>query len=126
MVALGRANSRVKDCDDVWMLTSTFDLNPDRMRHAIAVTSACRHTAIPNQVPDGLSDAIADDLAKQWQWHAFVQKQSGQAPGLTQVLIGLRRRLMSVLLPGQASPGLRCPADGRKTFPWRADFSPRT
>lgn len=67
MVALGRADSRVKDYCDVWTLTSTFDLNPDRMRRAIAVTSARRHLAIPNQVPEVLGDSFADDPAKQWQ-----------------------------------------------------------
>ncbi|MEZ5644076.1 MAG: hypothetical protein R3E94_19795 [Burkholderiaceae bacterium] len=72
MVALGRVNSHVKDYDDVWMLTSTFDLNPDRMRQPIAVTSPRRQTAIPNQVPDGLGDAFAGDPSKLRQWHAFV------------------------------------------------------
>jgi predicted nucleotidyltransferase component of viral defense system len=65
MVALGRANSRMKDYYDVWMLTSTFYLDPDRMRQAIAATFARRNTVIPNQVPDGLSDAFASDPAKQ-------------------------------------------------------------
>ena len=35
MVALGRANSRMKDYDDVWMLTSAFELEPARLRRAI-------------------------------------------------------------------------------------------
>lgn len=104
MVALGRADSRVKDYCDVWTLTSTFDLNPDRMRRAIAATSARRHSAIPNQVPEVLGDSFADDPAKLWQWHAFVQNLWG-APDLTQVVIGLRRRLKSALLPRQANPG---------------------
>lgn len=99
MVALGRANSRMKDYYDVWMLTSTFDLDPDRMRQAITATFARRNTAVPNQVPDGLGDAFADDPAKQRQWRAFVQNLSGQAPDLAQVVAGLRRRLMPVLLP---------------------------
>lgn len=99
MVALGRTNSRMKDYYDVWMLTSTFDLDPDRMRQAITATFARRNTAVPNQVPDGLGDAFADDPAKQRQWRAFVQNLSGQAPDLAQVVAGLRRRLMPVLLP---------------------------
>ena len=65
MVALGRANSRMKDYYDVWMLTRTFTLDPLRLRQAIAATFARRVTAIPALVPDGLSDAFATDPAKQ-------------------------------------------------------------
>ena len=65
MVALGRANSRMKDYYDVWMLTRTFTLDPLRLRQAIAATFARRVTAIPALVPDGLSDAFATDTAKQ-------------------------------------------------------------
>jgi predicted nucleotidyltransferase component of viral defense system len=99
MVALGRANSRMKDYYDVWMLTSTFDLDPDRMRQAITSTFARRNTVIPNQVPDGLSDAFAGDLAKQRQWNAFVRNLTGPVPQLDRVVADLRDRLMSVLTP---------------------------
>jgi predicted nucleotidyltransferase component of viral defense system len=40
IVVLGRANSRMKDYYDVWMLTSAFDLEPERMRQAITATFA--------------------------------------------------------------------------------------
>jgi len=99
MVALGRANSRMKDYYDVWMLTSTFDLDPDRMRQAITSTFARRNTVIPNQVPDGLSDAFAGDLAKQRQWNAFVRNLTGPVPQLDRVIADLRDRLMRVLAP---------------------------
>ena len=97
MVALGRANSRMKDYYDVWMLTSTFDLNPERMRQAIAATFARRDTVIPNQVPDGLSDAFANDPAKRRQWDAFVRDLTGSVPQLDRVFADLRDRLMPVL-----------------------------
>ena len=99
MVALGRANSRMKDYYDVWMLTSTFDLDRDRMRQAIAATFARRNTVIPNQVPDGLSDAFASDPAKQRQWNAFVGNLTGPVPQLDRVVADLRGRLMAVLAP---------------------------
>jgi predicted nucleotidyltransferase component of viral defense system len=94
MVALGRANSRMKDYYDVWMLTSTFDLKPERMRKAIAATFARRNTLVPARVPDGLSDAFANDLAKQRQWTAFVRDLSGPVPGLDHIVGDLRQRLM--------------------------------
>jgi hypothetical protein len=40
MVVLGRANSRMKDYYDVWMLMSAFKLGPDRLRWAITATFA--------------------------------------------------------------------------------------
>ena len=49
MVALGRANSRMKDFYDVWILTRTFDFAPDRLARAIAATFARRQTAIPDR-----------------------------------------------------------------------------
>ena len=63
MVVLGRANSRMKDYYDVWMLPSTFELEPARMRLAIAATFARRGTLIPTAVPDGLSPTFAADPA---------------------------------------------------------------
>jgi len=95
MVALGRANSRMKDYYDVWMLTSTFDLEPERMRRAIAATFVRRNTLVPALVPDGISDAFANDPAKQRQWTAFVRDLSGPVPGLDQIVSDLRQKLMA-------------------------------
>jgi hypothetical protein len=94
MVALGRANSRMKDYYDVWMLTSTFDLEPEHMRQAIEATFARRNTLVPAVVPDGLSDDFADDPAKQRQWTAFVRDLSGPVHGLDHIVDVLRQKLM--------------------------------
>jgi predicted nucleotidyltransferase component of viral defense system len=96
MVALGRANSRMKDYYDVWMLTSTFELDPMRLRQAVAAF-ARRKTAIPVMVPDGLSEAFASDPGKQRQWAAFAQNLSGSVPDLAVVVGGLRQRLGALL-----------------------------
>ena len=93
MVALGRANSRMKDYYDVWMLLSTFELEPERMRQAIAATFARRNTVVPAEVPAGLSDAFAADPAKQRQWDAFGRNLSGPVPGFSPVVSKLRQRL---------------------------------
>ena len=94
MVALGRANSRVKDYYDVWMLTSAFEIDPERLRRAIVATFARRSTVIPVEVPDGLSDAFAADPGKQRQWDAFARNLSGQAPEFRQVVHDLRAKLL--------------------------------
>lgn len=80
MVTLGRANSRMKDLYDVWMLSKTYRFEDDRLARAIAATFARREAAIPTELPDALSPAFADDPAKQEQWAAFV-RELGHDPG---------------------------------------------
>ena len=99
MVALGRANSRMKDYYDVWMLTSAFELDQERLRRAILATFARRSTAIPAEVPDGLSDAFATDPGKQRQWDAFAINLSGSVPEFPRVVRELQALLM-VLVRG--------------------------
>jgi predicted nucleotidyltransferase component of viral defense system len=72
MVALGRANSRMKDFYDIWILTRTFDFATDRLPRAIAATFARRQTAIPTDRPDALTLDFAEDPLKQRQWAAFI------------------------------------------------------
>lgn len=71
MVSLGRANSRMKDFYDIWILTKTFDFAPDRLARAIAATFARRQTTVPTDRPDALTPAFAEDPLKQRQWAAF-------------------------------------------------------
>ena len=97
MVALGRANSRMKDYYDVWMLTSVFEIDPERLRRAIVATFARRSTVIPTAVPDGLSEAFAADAAKQRQWDAFARNLSCTIPGFGLVVSELRQRLVGFL-----------------------------
>lgn len=100
MVVLGRANSRMKDYYDVWMLLAAFDLQPERLRQAIVATFARRGTAIPAEVPDGLSDAFANDAGKLRQWEAFARNLSGSVPRLGFIVTTLRQSLMGFLATG--------------------------
>jgi predicted nucleotidyltransferase component of viral defense system len=71
MVMLGRANSRMKDFYDVWMLARSYDFEGDRLARAVAATFARRKTEIPADRPDALTPAFAEDPTKQQQWTAF-------------------------------------------------------
>ena len=95
MVVLGRANSRMKDYFDVWMLIESFELEPQRMRRAIKATFARRKTEIPTSVPDGLSDGFCADAGKQRQWEAFARTLGGQVPEFDRVVGTLRTALMA-------------------------------
>jgi hypothetical protein len=64
MVALGLANSRLKDFYDIWILAQTYDFKDDRLAQAIAATIARRKTEIPAERPDGLTAAFANDPTK--------------------------------------------------------------
>jgi len=99
MVVLGRANSRMKDYYDVWMLTSAFEIEHERLRRAIVATFSRRGTVIPTVVPDGLSDAFATDPGKRRQWDAFRRNLSGSTPALGRIVGDLRQRLGIFLVP---------------------------
>lgn len=73
MVALGRANSRMKDFYDIWILSRSFTFDDDRLARAIAATFARRGTEIPTELPDALSPDFAADQQKQRQWRVFVE-----------------------------------------------------
>ncbi len=94
MVALGRANSRMKDFYDIWILSRSFSFDDDRLARAIAATFARRGSAIPTKLPDALTQAFAADEQKQRQWHAFVENVELDPGPLTQVLEELAGFLM--------------------------------
>jgi len=101
MVALGRANSRMKDFYDVWFLRQSFPFDDDRLTRAIAATFERRGTAIPAELPDALTDAFAQDVQKQRQWRAFVENVALDPGTLDGVIGAIRKFLMDHA--GQAS-----------------------
>ncbi len=94
MVALGRANSRMKDFYDIWILSRSFSFD-DRLARAIAATFARRGTEIPTELPDALSPAFAADEQKQRQWRAFVEDVTLDPGTLADVTNELARFLMA-------------------------------
>lgn len=94
MVALGRANSRMKDFYDIWVLSQTFEFSDDRLARAIAATFARRKTAIPSELPDALCADFADDPSKQAQWRAFVTGVAIPPGDLSDVVAALAAFLM--------------------------------
>ena len=94
MVSLGRANSRMKDYYDIWLLSETHDFSGDGLAKAIAATFARRKTEIPDTAPNGLSEAFAADRAKQRQWQSFVSNIEIEAPSLDVVVHSLADFLM--------------------------------
>jgi predicted nucleotidyltransferase component of viral defense system len=74
MVALGIANSRMKDFYDVWTLARQFEFDGTLLRSAIRATFERRQTPIPTAPPLALTADFASDQSKATQWKAFLKK----------------------------------------------------
>jgi hypothetical protein len=94
MVMLGRANSRMKDFYDVWLLSRTYEFKGESLPRAIAATFSRRKTLIPEEVPDALTRVFADDPAKQQQWTSFAEAIDAEPVSLAQVVGDLAEFLM--------------------------------
>ncbi|TWG40980.1 nucleotidyltransferase AbiEii toxin of type IV toxin-antitoxin system [Acidovorax delafieldii] len=94
---LGMANTRMKDYFDLWVLLTEGVLDPQELHRAVAATFHRRRLALPNSIPSGLSDAFAQDAAKQKQWAAFLKKNRLQALDLAEVVRLLRSELQKLL-----------------------------
>lgn len=94
MVALGRANSRMKDFYDIWLLSQSFPFEDDRLARAIAATFERRETEIPAELPDALTPAFAEDEQKQRQWNAFLENVALHPGSLVDVVAGVAGFIM--------------------------------
>jgi predicted nucleotidyltransferase component of viral defense system len=94
MVMLGRANSRMKDFYDIWVLSRNFEFKDGKLARAIAATFARRKTEIPAEPPDCLTTAFAEDPAKIAQWNSFVDDVNFKPGALADVIKDLAAFLM--------------------------------
>jgi predicted nucleotidyltransferase component of viral defense system len=73
MVALGNANSRMKDFYDVWMCSRHLEFSADALLlKAIDATFRHRETPVPTEEFDALTSDFAEE--HRGQWNAFVRK----------------------------------------------------
>ena len=113
MVALGIANTRMKDFYDLFRLSETQDFDGETLAAAIRATFERRGTAIPTEVPLALNHAFARDADKQAQWRAFLRR--GRLDNAPAGLAAVTERLAAFLLP-PASAAARGEAFRRR---WR-------
>jgi hypothetical protein len=99
VVALGLANTRMKDFYDLWILSRGFTFSGETLSRAIGATFKRRGTAVPTGEPEGLSAAFYDDPGKQRQWSAFLGRTglAGQTPALPVAAQALRTFLLPPL-----------------------------
>ena len=105
MVTIGMANSRLKDFYDLWLISQTFEFRHSVLVDAVRRTFERRGTALPSDMPVGLTD----DFVAAWaaQWRAFLGRAAdGGRPG------DLRcRRRQSPLVPDSIGRNVRRGAD---------------
>ena len=94
MVFLGRANSRMKDFYDIWVLSRSNQFDGDALARAIRATFDRRQTIIPTDAPDCLTPAFAGDPAKQQQWASFIADVATKPGSLDDVIAALAAFLM--------------------------------
>jgi len=103
MVMLGRANSRMKDIYDIWVLSKTYEFNDDKLPRAIAATFNRRKTEIPSDLPDALTPDFASDPMKVQQWNSFVEDVAYKPGELKDVV----KDLAAFLMPHAAAARVR-------------------
>lgn len=86
ITCLGLLNSRMKDYFDLLALAREGAMDDDMLAAAVLATFTRRGTAVPSDLPDGLTSRFANDHGKQTQWQAFLKKNSLQAPSLVDVV----------------------------------------
>ena len=97
MVALGMANSRMKDFYDLLTLARNFSFDGTVLVRAVQNTFARRGTPVPETTPIALTDEFANDAAKAFQWTNFLKRVNVQADELAKVIDQLSRFLLPVL-----------------------------
>lgn len=71
VVALGIANSRMKDFYDLWTLPRAVGIDMKDLAAAILGTFDRRNTAVPATCPVGLSAEFSSEPGKMTQWRAY-------------------------------------------------------
>jgi len=75
IVALGQANSRMKDFYDLLALSRLFAFEGRSLVQAMRATFERRSTPLPAETPLGLSTTFAEESEKARQWSAFVGRE---------------------------------------------------
>lgn len=96
IVSLGMTNSRMKDYFDLWVLLRNAALAQDILEEAIKATFQRRKTAIPTDIPVGLSVQFSKDKSRIALWDAFVGRNKLQAESLENTVSYLRDRFAFV------------------------------
>lgn len=88
MVKLAEFNSRMKDYFDLWALLREGKLDHISAASALRATFARRGTALPVELPPGLTDPFAAENERMWA--AFLRRSTLEAPPFAEVMVVVR------------------------------------
>lgn len=97
IASLGMANSRMKDYFDLRALLRENVLDKGTLAESIAATFKRRATALPTELPIGLTAEFGGDELKRKQWMAFLKKNRLDGPVLDDVVAELAAGLQGPL-----------------------------
>lgn len=97
MVERGISNSRAKDYFDLWVFTESFGFEGAILMEAIRATFTRQRTALPENVPIGLSASYGNHPEKLAQWRAFLRR--GKLKAATVPLPHVVTRIHDFLMP---------------------------
>jgi predicted nucleotidyltransferase component of viral defense system len=76
IVTLGQSNSRMKDFYDIWVMSHEMEFDEAILAQAIYATFKRRQTAIPSEMPVGLSPEFAHDHEATKRWQFFIERNN--------------------------------------------------
>ncbi|KAA3451611.1 nucleotidyl transferase AbiEii/AbiGii toxin family protein [Mesorhizobium sp. SARCC-RB16n] len=99
MIRFGAANGRIKDFYDIWVTLRTFGFELPELVEAVGGTLRRRETAIPTEMPVGLTEAFATIAAERGLWTGFLRRNPPtiQPPSFPELQMELRRFLGPVI-----------------------------
>ncbi|MBO4122981.1 nucleotidyl transferase AbiEii/AbiGii toxin family protein [Cupriavidus gilardii] len=74
MIRFGEANGRIKDFHDIWVMIRTFPFDLASLMEAVRGTLRRRETAIPTDMPVGLTDVFAKIAEERGLWTGFLRR----------------------------------------------------
>ena len=74
MIRFGEMNGRVKDFHDMWVTTRTFPFDLSSLIEAVGGTLRRRETAIPTEMPVGLTEAFTKIVEERGLWKGFLRR----------------------------------------------------
>ena len=85
VVALGVANSRMKDFYDLWSVPKAVEIDPSELTQTLISAFSHRNTLIPSECPGGLTEVYSQDPLKIAQWSAYMEANSIQGITLREI-----------------------------------------
>ena len=105
IIRFGRANGRLKDFHDIWVATRIFAFDMPNLTESVGGTLRRRDTAIPTEMPIGLTDTFARVAEERGLWSGFLRRNPPTLqPQAFADLLGELRRFFGPVISSLALP----------------------